>query len=97
MSSSGGAILCSTTLYSASRISSISRPLNGENPTIDLVVGYHKANTSPILNSKNFPLQNGPAKLMAVFAFVSLVEVGPDILKLCVFPMAPAGNAILSS
>jgi LysR family hca operon transcriptional activator len=26
-----------------------SRPLNGEAPTIDLVVGYHKANTSPIL------------------------------------------------
>jgi LysR family transcriptional regulator, hca operon transcriptional activator len=27
----------------------ISRPLKGEVPTIDLVVGYHKANTSPIL------------------------------------------------
>ena len=27
----------------------ISRPLKGEAPTIDLVVGYHKANTSPIL------------------------------------------------
>jgi LysR family transcriptional regulator, hca operon transcriptional activator len=27
----------------------VSRPLNGETPTIDLVVGYHKANTSPIL------------------------------------------------
>src|ERR1700741_4592757 len=27
----------------------ISRPLKGETPTIDLVVGYHKANTSPIL------------------------------------------------
>jgi LysR family hca operon transcriptional activator len=26
-----------------------SRPLKGEAPTIDLVVGYHKANTSPIL------------------------------------------------
>jgi LysR family hca operon transcriptional activator len=26
-----------------------SRPLKGEPPTIDLVVGYHKANTSPIL------------------------------------------------
>jgi LysR family transcriptional regulator, hca operon transcriptional activator len=26
-----------------------SRPLAGERPTIDLVVGYHKANTSPIL------------------------------------------------
>jgi LysR family hca operon transcriptional activator len=27
----------------------ISRPLQGEVPTIDLVIGYHKANTSPIL------------------------------------------------
>ena len=51
MSSSGGADTGSTTLYSASRISSISRPLNGETPTIDLVVGYHKANTSPILRT----------------------------------------------
>ena len=25
------------------------RPLKGEPPTVDLVVGYHKANTSPIL------------------------------------------------
>jgi LysR family hca operon transcriptional activator len=29
----------------------ISRPLRGEAPTIDLVVGYHKANTSPILRT----------------------------------------------
>jgi LysR family hca operon transcriptional activator len=27
----------------------ISRPLEGEAPTIDLVIGYHRANTSPIL------------------------------------------------
>jgi LysR family transcriptional regulator, hca operon transcriptional activator len=27
----------------------VSRPLKGEAPTIDLVIGYHKANTSPIL------------------------------------------------
>ena len=27
----------------------VSRPLKGEPPTVDLVVGYHKANTSPIL------------------------------------------------
>jgi LysR family transcriptional regulator, hca operon transcriptional activator len=26
-----------------------SRPLEGEAPTIDLVLGYNKANTSPIL------------------------------------------------
>src|SRR5256884_4168854 len=29
----------------------ISRPLKGEPPTIDLVIGYHKANTSPILRT----------------------------------------------
>jgi LysR family transcriptional regulator, hca operon transcriptional activator len=29
----------------------ICRPLKGETPTIDLVVGYHKANTSPILRT----------------------------------------------
>jgi LysR family hca operon transcriptional activator len=29
----------------------ISRPLKGEAPTIDLVVGYHRANTSPILRT----------------------------------------------
>jgi LysR family hca operon transcriptional activator len=28
----------------------ISRPLKGEQPMIDLVIGYHKANASPILN-----------------------------------------------
>jgi LysR family hca operon transcriptional activator len=27
------------------------RPLKGETPTIDLVIGYHKANTSPILKT----------------------------------------------
>jgi LysR family hca operon transcriptional activator len=29
----------------------VSRPLKGETPTIDLAVGYHKANTSPILKT----------------------------------------------
>ena len=29
----------------------VSRPLKGEVPTIDVAVGYHKANTSPILKS----------------------------------------------
>jgi LysR family transcriptional regulator, hca operon transcriptional activator len=29
----------------------VSRPLKGETPSIDLVVGYHNANTSPILKS----------------------------------------------
>jgi LysR family hca operon transcriptional activator len=27
----------------------VSRPIKGKPPTIDLVVGYHRANTSPIL------------------------------------------------
>ena len=29
----------------------VSRPLTGEAPTIDLAIGYHKANTSPILRT----------------------------------------------
>ena len=29
----------------------VSRPLKGEAPTFDLVIGYHKANTSPILRT----------------------------------------------
>jgi LysR family hca operon transcriptional activator len=29
----------------------VSRPLKGETPTIDLVIGYHRANTSPILKT----------------------------------------------
>jgi LysR family transcriptional regulator, hca operon transcriptional activator len=29
----------------------VSRPLKGEVPTIDLVIGYHKANASPILKT----------------------------------------------
>jgi len=29
----------------------VSRPLKGEAPTIDITIGYHKANTSPILKS----------------------------------------------
>jgi LysR family transcriptional regulator, hca operon transcriptional activator len=29
----------------------VSRPLKGEPPTIELVLGYHKANTSPILRT----------------------------------------------
>jgi LysR family hca operon transcriptional activator len=34
----------------------ISRPLGGEAPTIDLVAGYNKTNTSPIL--KAVPIEN---------------------------------------
>jgi len=55
-----------------------SRPLKGEAPTIDLVVGYHKANTSPILRmflsriddlitrvSNKAPRMSGPAPAAA--------------------------------
>ena len=42
------------TLYSASRISSISRPLNGET-TLDLVVAYHKANLRTFLSQMARP------------------------------------------
>ena len=34
----------------------ISRPLKGEAPTIDLVIGYHKANYIP--DSENVPLSS---------------------------------------
>ncbi len=27
----------------------VSRPIKGEPPTIDLVIGYHRANSSPVL------------------------------------------------
>jgi LysR family hca operon transcriptional activator len=36
----------------------VSRPLKGETSTIDLVVGYHKANTSPILRTFSPKLMN---------------------------------------
>jgi LysR family hca operon transcriptional activator len=32
-------------------LSVISRPLAGEAPSIDLVLGYHKANNSPLLKT----------------------------------------------
>jgi LysR family hca operon transcriptional activator len=36
----------------------VSRPLRGEVPTIDVAVGYHKANTSPILKSFLFRIDS---------------------------------------
>jgi hypothetical protein len=42
--------------HTAVRLDAASRPLEGEAPTIDLAVGYSKANTSPLL--KLFHLQN---------------------------------------
>jgi LysR family hca operon transcriptional activator len=46
----------------------VCRPLKGEPPTIDLVVGYHKANTSPLL--KRF--------LARVDELAAMVSISPD-------------------
>jgi LysR family transcriptional regulator, hca operon transcriptional activator len=40
-----------------------SRPLAGERPTVDLVVGYHKANTSPILRKFLSRLDNVSSRI----------------------------------
>jgi LysR family hca operon transcriptional activator len=49
VASSGGLALMPAYAKNLLPSSVVSRPLEGEAPTIDLVVGYHKANTSPIL------------------------------------------------
>jgi LysR family hca operon transcriptional activator len=49
-STRGVALLPATAEHFLTR-SVVVRPLKGETPTIDLVVGYHKANTSPILRT----------------------------------------------
>jgi LysR family hca operon transcriptional activator len=52
----------------------VSRPLDGEVPTIDLVIGYSKANTSPILKmflSKSDDLISQVAKKARTAASVS--------------------------
>ena len=41
----------------------VSRPLKGETPTIDLAVGYHKDNTSPILKSFLSKIDNLTARI----------------------------------
>jgi LysR family hca operon transcriptional activator len=45
----------------------VSRPLEGEAPTIDLALGYSKANTSPILKLFLSRLEElrGPMQLLA--------------------------------
>jgi LysR family hca operon transcriptional activator len=49
VASTGGVTLLP--LYVENQLSSsvVTRPLQGEVPTIDLVIGYNKANTSPML------------------------------------------------
>jgi len=41
----------------------VSRPLKGETPTIDLVIGYHRANTSPILRTFLSRIDNVTARM----------------------------------
>jgi LysR family hca operon transcriptional activator len=43
----------------------VSRPLKGEVPTIDLVIGYHKANASPILKTFLSRIEDLTARLSA--------------------------------
>jgi LysR family hca operon transcriptional activator len=51
VASTRGVALLSVSAENFLKWSVTSRPLKGEAPTIDLVVGYHKANTSPILRT----------------------------------------------
>jgi LysR family transcriptional regulator, hca operon transcriptional activator len=47
--STGGVALLPASIGGYLPASIVSRPLGGEQPTIDLVVGFHKANNSPVL------------------------------------------------
>ena len=49
VASTGGFTLLPTYVQNALIPSVVARPLHGEVPTIDLVMGYNKANTSPLL------------------------------------------------
>jgi LysR family transcriptional regulator, hca operon transcriptional activator len=49
VASTGGFTLLPTYVQSALIPSVVARPLHGEAPTIDLVMGYNKSNTSPLL------------------------------------------------
>jgi LysR family hca operon transcriptional activator len=51
VASTRGVALLPDSAKNFSTWSVVSRPLKGETPTIDLVVGYHKDNTSPILRT----------------------------------------------
>jgi LysR family hca operon transcriptional activator len=51
VASTGGLALMPAYAKNLLPSSVVSRPLKGEAPTIDLVIGYHKANTSPILRA----------------------------------------------
>jgi LysR family hca operon transcriptional activator len=64
VASTGGFTLLPVYVQNALIPSVVARPLHGEVPTIDLVMGYNKSNTSPLL--KSFLLRAG-----------ELVERGP--------------------
>jgi LysR family hca operon transcriptional activator len=49
VASTGGFTLLPTYVQNALIPAVVARPLHGEVPTIDLVMGYNKSNTSPIL------------------------------------------------
>jgi len=51
VASTGGVALLPASAENFLSRSVVGRPLRGKTPTIDLVVGYHKANTSPILRT----------------------------------------------
>jgi LysR family hca operon transcriptional activator len=51
VASTRGVALLPTSANNVLTRSVVSRPLKGETPTIDLVIGYHRANTSPILKT----------------------------------------------
>jgi LysR family transcriptional regulator, hca operon transcriptional activator len=51
VASTGGFTLLPAYVQKALIPSVVARPLHGEVPTIDLVMGYNKSNTSPLLKS----------------------------------------------
>jgi LysR family transcriptional regulator, hca operon transcriptional activator len=51
VTSTGGVALLPESIDGYLPPSITSRPLVGDGPTVDLVLGYHRANTSPILKS----------------------------------------------
>ena len=57
VASTGGFTLLPTYVQNALIPAVVARPLHGEVPTIDLVMGYNKSNTSPLL--KKFLLRSG--------------------------------------
>jgi LysR family hca operon transcriptional activator len=57
VASTGGFTLLPTYVQDALIPSVVARPLHGDVPTIDLVMGYNKSNTAPLL--KKFLVRSG--------------------------------------